>query len=32
MGRKKGDSVNVQLPSGKSRKLKVTKIEVAPVA
>jgi hypothetical protein len=24
--------VNVQLPSGKSRKLKVTKIEVAPVA
>jgi transcription elongation factor GreA len=29
VGRRKGDSVSVQLPSGKARGLKVTKIEVA---
>ena len=29
MGRKKGDDVKVQLPNGKARKLKITKIEVA---
>jgi transcription elongation factor GreA len=29
MGRKKGDSVEVALPSGKKRKLKITKIDVA---
>jgi transcription elongation factor GreA len=29
VGRKKGDAVVVQLPSGKQRELKVTKIEVA---
>jgi transcription elongation factor GreA len=29
LGRKKGDSVKVQLPSGKNRELKITKIDVA---
>jgi len=29
LGRKNGDSVKVQLPNGKARKLKITKIEVA---
>ena len=29
MGRKKGESVEVSLPSGKKRKLKITKIDVA---
>jgi transcription elongation factor GreA len=29
VGRKKGDAVTVQLPSGKQRELTVTKIEVA---
>ena len=29
VGRKKGDAVVVQLPSGKQRELTVTKIEVA---
>jgi transcription elongation factor GreA len=29
VGRKKGDTAKVQLPNGKSRELKVTKIEVA---
>jgi transcription elongation factor GreA len=29
MGRKKGESVEVALPSGKKRKLKITKIDVA---
>jgi transcription elongation factor GreA len=29
MGRKKGDSVEVSLPSGKKRTLKITKIDVA---
>ena len=29
VGRKKGDAVVVQLPNGKQRELKVTKIEVA---
>ena len=29
MGRKKGDSVEVSLPSGRKRKLKITKIDVA---
>ena len=29
VGRKKGDSVKVVLPSGKQRELKVDKIEVA---
>src|SRR5829696_5211298 len=29
VGRKKGDAVTVQLPNGKQRELKVTKIEVA---
>ena len=29
LGRKKGDTVKVQLPNGKSRELKITKIEVA---
>ena len=29
LGRKKGDSVKVQLPNGKIRELKITKIEVA---
>ena len=29
MGRKKGDLVEVSLPSGKKRKLKITKIDVA---
>ena len=28
VGRKKGDAVKVQLPNGRSRELKVTKIEV----
>ena len=29
VGRKKGDVVSVQLPNGKARKLKITKIAVA---
>ena len=29
LGRKKGDTVKVQLPNGKSRELKITKIDVA---
>jgi transcription elongation factor GreA len=29
MGRKKGDSVEVSLPSGRKRSLKITKIDVA---
>jgi transcription elongation GreA/GreB family factor len=29
VGRKKGDTAKVQLPNGKQRELKVTKIEVA---
>jgi transcription elongation factor GreA len=29
VGRKKGDTAKVQLPNGRSRELKVTKIEVA---
>jgi transcription elongation factor GreA len=29
LGRKKNDSVKVQLPSGKARELKITKIDVA---
>ena len=29
LGRKKGDTVKVQLPSGKNRELKITKIDVA---
>jgi transcription elongation factor GreA len=29
LGHKKGDVVSVQLPSGKIRKLKITKIDVA---
>jgi len=29
LGRKKGDSVKVQLPNGKNRELKITKIDVA---
>ena len=29
VGRKKGDSVKVQLPNGKIRELKITKIDVA---
>ena len=29
VGRKKGDTAKVQLPNGKSRELKVTKMEVA---
>jgi transcription elongation factor GreA len=29
LGRKKGDSVKVQLPNGKDRELKITKIDVA---
>src|ERR1700710_1986147 len=29
LGHKKGDSVTVQLPSGKARELKITKIDVA---
>ena len=29
LGRKKGDSVKVQLPNGKIRELKITKIDVA---
>jgi transcription elongation factor GreA len=29
MGKRKGEAVTVQLPNGKSRELKVTKIEVA---
>ena len=29
LGRKKGDTVKVTLPNGKSRELKITKIEVA---
>ena len=29
MGRKKGESVEVPLPNGKTRKLKITKIDVA---
>jgi transcription elongation factor GreA len=29
LGRKKGDSVKVTLPNGKSRELKITKIDVA---
>ena len=28
LGRKKGDTVKVQLPNGKSRELKITKIDV----
>jgi transcription elongation factor GreA len=32
MGHQKGDSVSVQLPNGKTRELKITKIEVAEVA
>ena len=28
LGRKKGDSVKVQLPNGKNRELKITKIDV----
>jgi transcription elongation factor GreA len=29
LGRKKGDTVNVTLPNGKKRELKITKIDVA---
>ena len=29
LGRKKGDTVKVQLPTGKNRELKITKIDVA---
>jgi transcription elongation factor GreA len=29
LGHKKGETVSVQLPSGKTRKLKITKIDVA---
>jgi transcription elongation factor GreA len=29
LGRKKGDAVKVQLPNGKNRELKITKIDVA---
>ena len=29
LGHKKGDSVSVQLPNGKTRELKITKIDVA---
>jgi transcription elongation factor GreA len=29
LGHKKGDAVSVQLPSGKVRELKITKIDVA---
>ena len=29
LGHKKGDNVSVQLPNGKSRELKITKIDVA---
>jgi transcription elongation factor GreA len=29
LGRKKGDTVTVQLPNGKNRELKITKIDVA---
>ena len=29
VGRKRNDEVSVQLPNGKARKLKITKIEVA---
>jgi transcription elongation factor GreA len=29
LGHKKGDVVTVQLPSGKARELKITKIDVA---
>jgi len=29
LGRKKGDSVEVALPNGKQRKLKITKIDIA---
>ena len=29
LGRKKGDAVKVQLPNGKTRELKITKIDVA---
>jgi transcription elongation factor GreA len=29
LGRKKGDTVKVQLPNGKNRELKITKIDVA---
>jgi transcription elongation factor GreA len=29
LGRKKGDTVSVQLPNGKTRDLKITKIDVA---
>ena len=29
LGRKKNDSVKVQLPNGKARELKITKIDVA---
>ena len=29
LGRKKGDTVKVQLPNGKTRELKITKIDVA---
>ncbi|MGH2986520.1 MAG: transcription elongation factor GreA [Solirubrobacterales bacterium] len=29
LGHKKGDAVNVQLPNGRARKLKITKIAVA---
>ena len=29
LGRKKGDTVKVQLPNGKARELKITKIDVA---
>jgi transcription elongation factor GreA len=29
LGRRKGDSVSVQLPNGKTRDLKITKIDVA---
>ena len=29
LGRKKGDTIKVQLPNGKNRELKITKIDVA---
>ena len=29
VGKKRNDEVSVQLPNGKARKLKITKIEVA---
>jgi transcription elongation factor GreA len=29
VGKKRNDDVSVQLPNGKARKLKITKIEVA---